>query len=200
MQVVPEEFGIVVRHFFEVGDEPALIDGIAMEAAGQLIVDATAGHFFERGFGHGEQVFVFFTCGRRAADCPLIAFEDQIDGRGMGEFRGAAEAAVLDVKELGDGFNLGFNHADIKFGAGTGKDFGLGDGFGKRIGGALELLASVAVGLGDGEKNAAKTGAAHLVIGREIRASEKGLAVGKQKAGERPATLPGDGAVGGLVA
>src|SRR2546425_7105221 len=44
-------------------------------------VDAAVSHFFKRGFGHGEQVFVFFTCGRRAADRLLIAFEDQIDGR-----------------------------------------------------------------------------------------------------------------------
>ena len=34
MEIVFQEFGIVVRHFLEVRDEPALIDGVAMKAAG----------------------------------------------------------------------------------------------------------------------------------------------------------------------
>src|SRR6266699_535275 len=95
-----------------------------MEAAGKLVVDAAASHFFKRGFGYGEQVLFFSTCGRRAADRLLVPFEDEVDGRRVREFRGAAESAVLDVEELRDGFNLGVNHADIKFGAGAGKDFG----------------------------------------------------------------------------
>ena len=39
------------------GDEPAFIDGIAVKTAGELIVDTAAGHFFEGGFGHGEEMF-----------------------------------------------------------------------------------------------------------------------------------------------
>jgi len=34
VEKVLEQLGIVVGHFFEVGDEPAFIDGVAMEAAG----------------------------------------------------------------------------------------------------------------------------------------------------------------------
>src|SRR5258707_6357236 len=44
VQVVLQEFGIVVGHFFEVGDQPALVDGVAMEATGELVVDAAASH------------------------------------------------------------------------------------------------------------------------------------------------------------
>src|SRR6267378_3191259 len=108
--------------------------------------------------------------------CPLVALEDEIDGGRVREFRGAAEAAVLDVEKLGDGFDLRFDDAEV------------------------ELGALVAIGIGNGEKNAAKTGAAHLVFGREIGAAEKRFAIGEQKTGERPAALAGNGADGGLIA
>src|SRR6266849_10178564 len=123
------------------GDEPTLIYRVAMEAAGELVVDAAAGHFFEGGLGHGEKMFFFGL---------LIALEDEVNGRGMREFRGAAKAAVLDVEELGDGFDLGVDDAEVEIGAGTGEDFGLRDGVGKRAGGTLELSALVAVRIGDG--------------------------------------------------
>ncbi len=67
------------------------------------------------------------------------------------------------------------------------------------VGGAFKLGALVAVGIGDGEEDAAETGTAHLIFGREISAAEKWLSVGKKKASERPAALAGDGADGGLV-
>ena len=74
------------------------------------------------------------------------------------------------------------------------------DGVGKGVGGTLELGAFVAVGIGDGQKDAAKSGAAHLVVGRKIGAAKKGFAIGKQKAGKRPAALARDGADRGLIA
>src|SRR6266702_1004311 len=115
----------------------------------------------------------------------LIALEDEVNGGRVRKFWGAAEAAVLDVEELGDGFDLGVNNAEVEIGAGAGKDFGLRDGIGEREGGALEVGALVAVGIGDGEKNPAESRAAHLIFGREIGAAEKGLAVGEQETSER---------------
>ncbi len=76
----------------------------------------------------------------------------------------------------------------------------LRDGVGEGVGGAFKLCALVAVGIGDREKNAAESRAAHLVFGREISATEKRLSVGKKKTGKRPAALAGNGANGGLVA
>src|SRR5258708_26536980 len=130
----------------------------------------------------------------------LVALDDQVDGRGVGEFRGAAEAAVLDVDKLGDGFDLGIDNAEVEIGAGAGEDFGLRDSVGEGVGGAFEFGAFVTVGIVDGEKNAAQTGAAHLVFGRAIGAAKKGLAVGKQTTGGRPAALAGDTADLGLEA
>ena len=72
--------------------------------------------------------------------------------------------------------------------------------FGERFGGAFQLGALIAEGIGDGEKHAAETGTVHLVFGREIGAAEKRLAVGEKESGERPAALFGNRADGGLVA
>src|SRR5713226_9130773 len=191
MDEISQELGIVVRHFLEVGDEPAFIDGVAVEAASKLVVDAAAGHFFEGSFGHSEKMFFFGL---------LVALEDEVNGGRVGKFWGATEAAVLDVEKLGDGFDLGVDNAEVEIGAGAGEDFGLRNRVGKGVGGTLELGAFVAVGIGDGEKDAAETRAAHLVFWWEIGAAEKGFAVGEQKTGERPAALAGNGADRGLIA
>ena len=48
MDIVPQQPGIVVQHLFEMRHHPALIDGIAMEAAAQLVVDAALRHLRQR--------------------------------------------------------------------------------------------------------------------------------------------------------
>jgi len=116
------------------------------------------------------------------------------------EFRGAAKAAIFDIEKLGDRFDLRVDDAEVEIGAGAGEDFGLGDGVGEGVRGAFELGAFVAVGIGDGEQNAAESGASHLVFGREIGAAEKRFAVREQKTRKRPAALSGDGADSRLVA
>ena len=118
----------------------------------------------------------------------------------MGKFRRAAEAAISKVEKLGDGFDLRFDDAGVELGAGARERFGLRNGVGKRIGGAFEIRALVAVRIGDGEEHATKTRAAHLVFRREIGAAEKRLSIGKQKSREWPPALAGDGANGRLIA
>src|SRR6266403_4274093 len=130
----------------------------------------------------------------------LVAFEDEVDGRSVGKFWGAAEAAVFYVEQLRDGIDLGGDDTGIEFGAGAGEDLRLCDGLGERFGGAFQFGAFVAERIGDGEKHAAKTGAVHLVFGREIGAAEKRFAVGEKESSERPAALFGNRADGGLVA
>src|SRR5215469_15478816 len=110
MEVVLQQLGVVVGHFFEVGNEPALVYGVAVEATRELVVDATAGHFFERGFDHGKKMLFF---------CLLIAIEEQINSGGMREFWCAAKAAIFDVKKLRDGLDLGVYHAEVELRAGA---------------------------------------------------------------------------------
>src|SRR5690242_4987406 len=162
-----------------------------MEAAGELVVDAAARHFLESGFHHGEQMLFFGL---------LIALEKQINGRGVRKFWRAAEAAIFDVEKLRDGLDLSVYNTGIKLRARAGESFRLSDPFGERSGGTLELDPFVAKGIGYGKKNSAEARAAHLIFGREVRSTEKGLAVRQQKAGKRPASLAGNGADGGLIA
>src|SRR5207253_9508723 len=190
MEVIPKQLGVVVRHFFEVGDEPAFVNRVTVEAARKLVADAASSHFLQGSFDHGEET-VFFGL--------LVAFEEEIDGRSVGELRRPAEAAISAVEKLCDGLDLRVDRTEVKFRASTGEALGLRHGFGKRIRGAFKLGSAVAIGLRNSEEHAAKAGAAHLVFGRKIGPPEKRFAVGKQKAGERPAALPGNGADGGLI-
>ena len=47
-----EQCAVVVEHFFEVRDHPAIIHGVAAEAAAKLIIDAALSHLFQREYGH----------------------------------------------------------------------------------------------------------------------------------------------------
>jgi len=80
---------------------------------------------------------------------------------------------MLDVEKLGDGFDLGVDDAEVEIGAGAGENFSLRNGIGEGVGGAFELGTFVAKRIGNGEENAAESGAAHLVFRREIGAAKK---------------------------
>ena len=47
MQIVAQQLGIVVEHLLEVGNAPVLIDAVAVEAPGELVVDAASRHLFQ---------------------------------------------------------------------------------------------------------------------------------------------------------
>ena len=192
MNKVFQQLRIVVGHFFEVGDEPAFVHGVAVETAGELVVDAALGHFFESGFGHGEEVF--FT-GLAIA----LQQADQPQKRGETSEICRIRRCVMSnscVIEL----ICAVHDAEIEFGTGAGERFGFGYRFGESFGSFQQIRAFLLVGIGDREEDAAKTGAAHLVFRWKIRAAEKRFAIGHQEAGERPAALSADGADGGLVA
>jgi len=54
VEVGASELGLIVEHFFEVGDVPEAVDGIAVEAAAEMVMDATGGHLAEGENGHGS--------------------------------------------------------------------------------------------------------------------------------------------------
>src|SRR2546430_4970507 len=122
----------------------------------------------------------------------LVALEDEVDGRGVREFRGAAEAAVPDVEKMGDGFDLCVDDAKVEISASAGEDFRLRDGIGAGVGGALQFGSLVTVGIGDGDKNAAESRAAHLVFGREIGAAPKGCVISRRNTGPAASPVAGD--------
>ena len=90
VQVGAREQGVVVEHLLEVRDEPEAVDGVAGEAAADLVVHAAARHPAQRVQRH----------------LALAAPEQELDRRGGRELRRRAEPAVLGVVELaqpGDG-------------------------------------------------------------------------------------------------
>src|SRR5205814_4719655 len=147
MKVILQQLGIVIRHFLKVGNEPALVHRVAVEAAGELVVDAAAGHFFERGFRYSEQMFFFGL---------LVALEQEINRWGMREFWRAAEAAILNVEELRDGLDLGVYNAEVKLRPSAGESLGLRHSFRKGIRGTRKLVSAVAIGIRDGKEDPAE--------------------------------------------
>ena len=81
VQVRAREQGVVVEHLLEVGDEPVGVHRVAREAAAHLVVHAARGHRAQRLGGHVR----------------LAAAQQELEGRGGRELRGAAEAAVRHV-------------------------------------------------------------------------------------------------------
>jgi len=75
---------LVVEHFFEMRDEPDVIDGVAVEAATELVVDTGGLHFIA-----GEEDVV--------AGFLVVGVEEEAEGGDLGEFGGFAEAAVFEV-------------------------------------------------------------------------------------------------------
>ena len=69
VQIISQQLRIVVRHFLEVRNEPSFVHRVAMEAAGELIVDAAARHFVERAFRRSRaDAFLWFADSARAQD------------------------------------------------------------------------------------------------------------------------------------
>jgi hypothetical protein len=56
---------VVVEHFFEVGNFPALVDAVAAEAAADLVVDAAFAHARQRGQRHLARIRILRAAGRR---------------------------------------------------------------------------------------------------------------------------------------
>ena len=56
LEVGAREQGVVVQHLLEVRDEPDRVDRVAVEAAGELVVDAAGRHVVERQLGHPQRL------------------------------------------------------------------------------------------------------------------------------------------------
>ena len=191
VDVIGQQAGIVVRHFFEVGHDPALIHGVAMEAAGELVINAAARHLLQRSHDDGaEKIFA----GTR------IAVNDEIHDRGMRKFWLRAEAPVLHVEEAGSGVDDRADNFRGKFSAAAAKSFCLGDGAHHLLGRSGNFPVLVAISSGYGLQHSLQAGTAVVIVGREVRPTVKRLAFRREKRGQRPAALPAHRRNGGLVA
>jgi len=92
MHEVTQQLGVVVEHLFEVGHDPALVDAVAMEATGEMVVDAAAArHLLERdGKGHGSFAVVAIHG----------HFKQEVESGGVREFGLGAESAIARIEEF----------------------------------------------------------------------------------------------------
>ena len=89
-----QQLAVVVQHFLEVRNHPVLIDGVAREAAAELVVDAAFGHARQRQRRHVQRMQIgLVAAGARA---PLA--QQKVDVGRMRKLRRAAEAAKLRSK------------------------------------------------------------------------------------------------------
>ena len=96
MNVILQQLRVVVGHLLEVRHYPALVNRVAMKAAGKLVVHAAFGHLGQCRDDHIAQSLI-------AGAGVLIS--EQIENAGMRKFGRGAKAAVLCVKHLHRGID-----------------------------------------------------------------------------------------------
>ena len=89
------------------GDYPALVDGVAVETSAKLVVDAAEGHLVQGLVDDDVQPVL-------AGD--VVSGEGELDGGGVGEFRGAAKSAVDYVEALTYGLEGGVDGRVMELG------------------------------------------------------------------------------------
>ena len=169
------------------GDEPDLVDGVAVEAAGEMVVDSALGHAAE-----GEREVL--AGGRRVGGVRIKSLaEDQLEVGGLGELGRAAEAAVLLVAALqqlrgGAAADCGGGFARLLRGQFDAQVEVLGE----LVGLLLDLRALLAPGARDAAQHIGPAGHPGAPLRGEVGAAEKGPAIGRAEDVERPAAVPVD--------
>ena len=76
VQIIFQQLGVVVRHFFEMWHQPFLVHGIAVESSGKLVVHSAARHFYQRRFRHRQQMLGVIS---PAGGGLLVAFQNEVE-------------------------------------------------------------------------------------------------------------------------
>ena len=176
--------GLVVEHFLEVGDKPAVIDGIAVKTAAEVVVHAAFGHLAEGEGGHFERFGVL----REG-----VIAQEEVEDDGPGELGGGAEAAEFGIEGTAEVVEGGFEGVGVQD-ARIGADFGGAGDFGDDgFAGSEDLVAFGEPGLIDLLEDGGKAGTAIAGVGGEIGAAEEGFQVGSEPDGHGPPAGPGGG-------
>jgi len=180
VQVHGSQLGVVVEHLLEVGHGPLSVDGVAVEAAADLVVDAAARHPVEGDLGGVPE--------GRVPGRPIPS-QQQVEGGRVRELRRPAEAAVALVGVL-DQLPAGLverRRAQLALGQARRRQR-----LAELLPGLVDGLALLAVGLGDGAQDAREAAHLHAVVGGEVGAAEEGHAAGGEEDGHRPSALAGE--------
>jgi hypothetical protein len=189
-----EQQRVVVEHLLEVRHPPGAVGGVAVEAAGELVEEAAAGHLVE---GGGEHL----AGARRLVPAAPGEIEQEEEVRRRGELGRRREAGPLGVEAPLEGGEAGGDHlrarrrlprlrAILEVAAQRRRQL---------LGLLRHLVAAVPPGVGQAGEQALEARPAVAVLGREVGAGVEGLQVGRQEDRVGPAALPGQDLRGGHV-
>ncbi len=191
MNVVAEQAGVVVKHLLEMRDDPALIDGIAMESSSELIVDSAPRHLCER---DGDGLRGGLIAGARRQ------IGEQVKHRWMGKLGLRPEPAIAGIELRDSALYQLVDDAERERIAAGGEGFAVLDGGDHARCRLQHFVAAGLPGIGQRQQHALEARAAIAVFTGEVGAREKGAAVGSENRGERPTALAADGLHRCLVA
>ena len=183
MQVDGRQLRVVVEHLLEVGHRPGGVDAVAVEAAAQLVADAPAQHPVEAETGQPGR-----RPGGRVGAREAVA-QEQLEGGGMGELGGVAEAAMVRVTALDEAGHRPAHRLRGRLLAG---------GQGGRSqrqrdlrGDPLHVRAPLPVGVVGSSEHGGEAGQAATRHRGEVGAPEVRRATRGEEDRHRPAALPG---------
>ena len=178
MEIRGGEDRVVVEHLLEVRDEPAVVHGVAMEAASDDVVEAARRHPVECRRDHRQRALV-------------PASEEELERRGGGELRRAAEAAEGRLERRGyPARRLGEERGRQRLGRRRGAG-GRAQGAVDALGLALDVVAPLSPRLRDGPQELGKARDPVAWLRREVRAGVERPPGGRHEHRRRPAARPG---------
>ena len=187
VQVDPQEQGVVVEHLLEVRHDPRVVDGVAREAAAELVVDPPAGHGLAGALHHGQRLVPGGAFGARSVA------QEELQHHRRGELRRATESPARGVVGLAQGGDRGLEvRGRRRHPLGGHGPLPLGEGLGDPLGGPRDLVASVAPRLGDRGEQLRERRHSVPWLGREVGPRVEGPAVRVGEDAHRPAAVPGE--------
>ena len=175
VQVRGDEQRVVVEHLLEVRDEPLRVDGVAVEAAADEVVHPAGRHPVERAERQLE----------------LAAPQQELDRRRGRELRRVAEAAPLRVELRAERCDRVVQQLRRQRLRRRLLRCALPQRVDEHRRLPRDVVAPVAVRLGDGAEHLLERRHAVPRLGREVRAAEERLAVRREEHRHRPAALAG---------
>ena len=186
VQVRAGEQGVVVEHLLEVRHDPGGVDGVAREAAADLVVDAPGGHRPQRVQRH-------LALGRRAVGRPRARpAEQELERRGGRELgRAAVEAAALRVVAVLQRAHRAVERLGVELLVGRLQARGARQALDDLRRLLLDLVALVAPGRRDARQDLRPARHPLARLRRVVGAGVERDAVGGDEGVQRPAALAG---------
>ena len=161
------------------GRKPALVGGVAREAAAQMVVDAALAHAFHAQYDGGLH---------QERPGSQVTAPEKLKHGTLRELRRTANTTVaaVDLAQQSPRHVLGLCLGHGLAGLTTGESL---QRFDERCSVFVHFVAVAAIGLLDQAQHILEAGAAEARLQREVCAAPEGLGVGGEEHGERPAPL-----------